>query len=206
MVKLQRSRTPDYKTAGDEWLMSRLTKKDRVAAFEILFNRYRQPMFDYMVFMLYGDRDKAQDFVQELFLKIIEKSALFDLTMKFKPWIYTLARNMCKNERRDQGNRQRLQQLFLTPTEPRFVPDASEHISGVLLWEQILSAAGQWDEITKTTFLLRYQQQLPVAQIAEIMECPPGTVKSRLHALTKKLTRQFNPQAVDESESTDASL
>ena len=182
------------KSATDEQLMALMEGKQKADAITVLFNRYHQRMYDYMTFMLFGNTGKAQDFVQDLFLKVIEKANTFNTSAEFRPWLYTLARNMCRNERRNQSNRARLSAVYLPAVAQWISEDSAEKTERKLLWEQIVSETAQLDEITKTTFLLRYQQQLPVAQIAEIMECPEGTVKSRLHNISKKLASKLNPE------------
>ena len=66
-------------------------------AFTELYTRYAKPMLYFFYQRLYQDEPKAQDFLQDLFLKIIEKPQLFDRDKKFKTWLYTVATNMCKN-------------------------------------------------------------------------------------------------------------
>ena len=50
--------------------------------------------------MLWNDKEKAADFTQDLFLKVIEKVSSFNLDYCFKTWIFSIANNMCKNEYR----------------------------------------------------------------------------------------------------------
>ena len=67
-------------------------------AFAVLYDRYSPRMYRFFFRMLWRDAGKAEDFTQEIFLKIIEKPQLFDPERNFKTWIYTLASNLCKNE------------------------------------------------------------------------------------------------------------
>src|ERR1700712_473931 len=74
-------------------------------AFTELYERYSKKMLYFFYQRLYQDKQKAQDFLQDLFLKILEKPQLFNADKKFKTWIYTLAANMCKNEYRKDAVR-----------------------------------------------------------------------------------------------------
>jgi RNA polymerase sigma-70 factor (ECF subfamily) len=94
----------NLKKFSDEELMS-LVKTGREMAFEELYQRYSKRMLFYFHRNFYGDGEKAQDFLQDLFLKIIEKSNYFDVNKKFSTWIYTLASNLCKNEFRKNAVR-----------------------------------------------------------------------------------------------------
>ena len=87
----------DYKKRSDEELMAMVLNKNELA-FGELYYRYSKKMFSYFYRMLYCDRDKARDFLQDLFLKLIEKPESFDQSRQFSPWFYSIATNMCKNE------------------------------------------------------------------------------------------------------------
>ena len=84
---------------SDEALMSRIAKGN-TAAFELLYDRYSNRMHAFFRRMLGNDSELANDFLQELFMKIIEKPKAFDVERRFSTWIYTVASNMCKNEYR----------------------------------------------------------------------------------------------------------
>jgi len=71
-----------------------------ISAFDELYHRYSQRLLLYFFRELGCDEQKAQDFLQDAFLKILEKPGLFDPERKFSTWIFTVAYNMCKNEYR----------------------------------------------------------------------------------------------------------
>ena len=85
------------KNVADEVLMIRLEEGDQ-RAFNELYNRYANPMLYYFMRMLKKDKEKAEDFVHDLFAKIIKQPASFDPSRSFKTWFYSVANNMCKNE------------------------------------------------------------------------------------------------------------
>ncbi len=70
------------------------------AAFDELYERYSTRLLHYFYRMLGKETEKAQDFLQDLLLKIVEKPHLFDTRQRFSTWVYTIASNMCKNEYR----------------------------------------------------------------------------------------------------------
>ena len=94
----------NYKTSSDEDLMRLIRRHDR-RAFNELYDRYAHKLLHYFIRMLGGDEQKAQDFLQELCLKIVQKVERFDLNEVFSTWVYTLAHNMCKNEYRRLKNK-----------------------------------------------------------------------------------------------------
>lgn len=71
-------------------------------AFNELYQRYHKRLLYYFFRMLGNNKDLAQDFLQEIFYKVIDKSHLIDPKRKFSTWIFSVAHNMCKNEYRSK--------------------------------------------------------------------------------------------------------
>jgi RNA polymerase sigma-70 factor (ECF subfamily) len=170
---------------SDEALMQAIAKRDE-RAFAVLYDRYGPRMYRFFLRMLWRDAAKAEDFTQELFLKIIEKPQLFNHDYKFQTWIYTLAANLCKNEYR----RQRPEALTIEKEEV-WEDDLPEKIDNQLFEQHLRASIGQLTENHHQCFVLRYQEGLSVAEIAEIVGCPEGTVKSRLHHALRQVSSQM---------------
>ena len=88
-----------YINLSDEQLMARIIKND-AHAFNEIYNRYSHRLLIFFLRALGGHDEKAQDFLQDVFLKIIEKPYMFSVDKKFSTWIFTIANNLCKNEYR----------------------------------------------------------------------------------------------------------
>lgn len=167
---------------ADEFLMSALCRRE-TDAFAVLYDRYGPRMYRYFYRMLWRDGAKAEDFTQDLFLKVLEKAQQFQPGASFKTWLYTLASNMCKNEFR------RLEYRQSFPARPmetfdEFLP---ETIDRQLFETRLRQAIDQLEAPQRQCFVLRYQEELSVREISEILQCPEGTVKSRLHHALRKL-------------------
>lgn len=174
------------------------------AAFDALYYRYSQRLLYYFFRMFGGDEEKAQDFLQDLFLKIIEKPEQFISKHKFTSWIFTVAHNMCKNEYRRLDVRKIIEnEVSLDSVPSRFENGCHpmEQTVDQKIFENHLTR-----ELTKmnpdyqTTFLLRFQENLTIKEISEILECSEGTIKSRLFHTTKKLMNrlnEFNPNMAE---------
>ena len=89
----------NYKELDDELLMVKVSDGDS-AAFSEIYDRYSTPLINYFYRMLWRDRERAEDFMQELFTKLIHKPHLYNPDRRFKTWMYSIANNMCKNEYR----------------------------------------------------------------------------------------------------------
>ena len=172
-----------YKRAPDETLMREIARGDE-RAFAVLYERYGGRMHRYFYRMLWRDAARAEDFTQELFLKIIEKPQLYDTTRPFRTWLYALAANLCKNEYRRK--KPELSDVVMPDAE---IPAAllPETLDRELFDNCLRASIDQLNEHHRQCFVLRYQEELSVAEIAAILDCPEGTVKSRLHYALKRV-------------------
>ena len=189
--------TKNYRAKPDEELMQLVAKGDSMA-FEEIYDRYSKLMVNYFCRMLWKDKEKAQDFMQDLFTKIVHKPDSYNPARPFKTWLYSVANNMCKNEYRKQEVRKNTTHGL---NEDYMIPDGSINQAGKLdnmvFTEQLNKELEHLEEIQKTTFLLRYKMDLSIREIAEITEASEGTVKSRLFYTLKKLAeklKMFDPK------------
>lgn len=176
-------------TRSDEELMSLLTKGGQ-SAFDELYKRYSKPMLNFFYRLMDRDRERAEDLLHDLFLKIIEKPEQYDSSRSFRAWFYTLAANMVRNEyRRNQvGN----DYLKIVAIQAEWYEEGPERALDRQLFEQQLQGAiDRFDPDQKVLFNLRFVQEMTVPQIAEVMDCPEGTVKSRLFYITRQLAKKL---------------
>ena len=175
--------SPNFGECTDEYLMQLVCQGKR-QAFEQLYERYNTKLL-YFAGGFIADRSQCEDLVQELFLKIIEKPQLFDSNKKFSVWIFVLCANLCKQNLRNHKNRQRILNENIKPFAENSYKQQNQYdkqglknkINEVLL---LLS------EKERSLYLLRYEQEHSIAEIAEILELPEGSVKSGLFYLLKK--------------------
>jgi RNA polymerase sigma-70 factor (ECF subfamily) len=169
--------------------MALLSSKRRNEALTELYRRYGSRVFGFFFRMFHGDRDKAQDFVQELFLRILERHHQFDSQKKFSTWMFTIADNMSKTSFRNEPVK-----LPIKGYEKVYLTDDDQTKNA--FQEAMMAALGELEEVHKSAFILRYLNQLSLKEISEINDIPLGTVKSRLFHATKKMTvalKEFQP-------------
>ncbi len=171
-------------------------------AFDELYQRYSQRLLYYFFRMFGGDEAKAQDFLQDLFLKIIEKPDQFASKHKFTSWIFTVAHNMCKNEYRRLSVRQVIDDN--TDLDSVSIGEGSklieQQIDQKIFENQLSQELQKLNPDYQSTFILRFQENLSIKEISNILACSEGTVKSRLFHATRKLMKQlqeFNPHQVE---------
>lgn len=171
---------------SDEELIEiyRTTKgNQRRQAFDCLYLRHTDSLINYFFFALGRDNEKARDFAHDLFIKILESPDKFDSNQLFKPWIFRIASNMCKNEYRKLEVESKYQ--------------AHIHRSA-LKYEEINEKELRLSECIKSLpqkqrslIVLRFKIKLTIKEMAEIYKCPEGTIKSRLFYATKELSRHY---------------
>lgn len=172
----------------DEELMQKVRQGSEAALTEI-YQRYSVPLMRYFTRMLWRDQQKAQDFLQDVFIKIIDNPQRFDGSRKFSTWLYSIAHNMCKNEYRKRANHNRLYEVHYA--EPGHV-DLAENLDKQIVKHKLDLLLDELEEEDKTLLLLRYEEELPIEQISTIVCMPEGSVKSRLFYLRKELAKKLN--------------
>lgn len=179
----------DYQNMSDEKLMQAIQNGD-CKAFDVLYKRYNERLYYYFFRMLGFEHQVAEDFVQDLFVRIIDKPQRFDVRRKFSTWIFSIAHNMCKNEYRSREVRS----IISTTENPDYYiqeedskKDNKQHL------DTIFKILNQMDESHKTVFLLKYREGFSIEEISDITSLPQGTVKSRLHYARKKIQEKVSP-------------
>ena len=178
-----------YPKESDERLMRFLVRGDK-KAFDEIYRRYAGPLKGYFKRMLWRDDEKAEDFVHDLFAKIIRKPDAFDTKRSFKTWVYTIACNMCKNEYKKQEVRKNTSIGFdqhhnISDEKTNLIKEIEFNQFGEAFSEKL----NELDAKHKEVFTLRHVEGLSIKEIAQIVQINEGTVKSRIFYATKQLAK-----------------
>lgn len=165
----------------------------RAEALTELHGRYAARLRAFFLRMLGGDAEKALDFTQDTFIRILENPNAFDVQRRFSTWIYTVASNLCKNEYRRLAVRKRVDRpdTDMSRIKGSSGEELARSVDLADFMEELTQALGKLDEDRRTTFILRFQQDLSIREIAEITGVSEGTVKSRLFYITRQLSGQL---------------
>lgn len=187
---------PSYESESDEQLMTRVVRSDS-RAFETLYDRHNSALLRYFHRMLWKDTEKAEDFVQDFFMKIIKAPDSFDSKRKFTTWMYSVAHNMCKNEYRRMEIRKPADfEKAAAVAEGDHGDQFGKRIDRKAFMKRLSGELEQLDENHRTTFVLRYEENFSIKEISEVLDCSEGTVKSRLFYTLRKLSsklQEFSP-------------
>lgn len=175
----------NHKGKSSEELMVLVQNGDH-RAFSVIYDRYSGRMKAFFLRMLWQEEELAEDQVHDLFAKLIEKPELFKPEFAFEPWIFRIAINMCKNMyRKRQFEREYLAHLESEGIE---LSTIDEKLDQEVKRDALSRALDQLDENKRELFLLRFQQELSIIQLASHFEVSEGTIKSRLFYIKKGLT------------------
>ena len=194
------SAAPSVRTLGDSPVVAAYLAGE-VRAFDELVERYQRRLLNF-VFRTIGDRERAEDLVQEVFIRVHRHLHRFDQTKKFSTWIYTIASNLAKNELRNRSRNPLV--LFQTIKknwesdhrplqfeDPHYRPDdlfRKRHLRELVEW-----AVAQLPEHHRIVFVLRELEGKTYEEIAEITDCNLGTVKSRLNRARHRFAQIIEP-------------
>ncbi|HEX8361824.1 MAG TPA: sigma-70 family RNA polymerase sigma factor [Longimicrobium sp.] len=170
-------------------------------AFGELVERYQTRLLNF-VYRTTGDRERAEDLVQETFIRVYRHLHRFDQSKKFSTWVYTIASNLAKNELR---NRSRNPLVLFQTIKKNWDADARP-----LEWEDntyrpddlfrkrhlksmVESAVDQLPEHHRTVFILREMEGKTYEEIADITGANLGTVKSRLNRARNNFAQLIAP-------------
>jgi RNA polymerase sigma-70 factor (ECF subfamily) len=173
---------------SDEALYRRLVRGD-LDAFDELYRRYETCLFGFIIHRL-GDRVEAEDVFHEAFLSVLRDRGQPEMK-SFKAWIFQVARHLCANRLRSRRRADRA-----LSTESRTPPEASVHPENLLAAreapEALRRAVGKLPEPLARLYELR-ASGLSYEEIADALEVPIGTVKSRMHEMVSRLRKEVEP-------------
>lgn len=163
--------------------------KGEERAFAELVQRYQTRLLNF-VYRTVGDRERAEDLVQEVFVRVYRHLHRFDRSKKFSTWVYTIASNLAKNELRNRSRNplvlfQSLQKNWEDEDRPLQFEDPTSRPDDLFrkrhLREVVEKSVAQLPEHHRDVFVLRELEGKSYEEIAEITGCNLGTVKSRLN-------------------------
>ena len=192
---------------ADEVLMRAFQAGD-ARAFEALVQRHRTPVFNFLARLL-GDRAKAEDLLQETWLKVIRSAPSYEKKAKFTTWLYTIARNLCVDASRRERHRATTSLDAVAggradgegaPLGERVAdaaagPERGAH--GGQLRASIEAALARLPDEQREVFILREYAGVPFNEIAVVTGVPMNTVKSRMRYALEGLRRTLTELGIE---------
>lgn len=188
LESVQREHAPDERS--DESLMLDFLDGRR-DAFEMLVRRYRVELHQFLARFL-NSPTAADDVFQESFLQVYQSGHTFDAARRFRPWLFTIAANKARDWHRRQRHRGALSLDAPLGGDPQSAPlidllageaaNPGEPMEREEEGRLVKRAVDELPTNLREILLLAYFQRLSYGQIADALQIPLGTVKSRLHS------------------------
>lgn len=163
-------------------------KEGDIDSFELLIESYQQRVYNIALRML-GNKEDASDIAQEVFIKIYKSIAGFKEEASLSTWIYRIATNVCLDELRKRKKTKvisidstiQLEDSEVSMQMPDERPQPDELLTQKELKQEVQKAINDLKEEHKTVIILRDINGYSYEEIAKILDCTLGTVKSRIN-------------------------
>lgn len=182
----------------DEELMLSYKDGDK-NAFEMLYRKYERPVLDF-IYRMVIDSSAAESLCQEAFYRVVKSKNKYQTTAQFKTWLFQIAHNLCRDRLRRMKHRSHLslnlpvkaqnnggielQDLISDPS-----PGIAENVESKELETLIKAAIASLPEKEHLVVVLKEYQGMQYSEIAEILNCPVGTLKSHNYRAHQKLNK-----------------
>ena len=159
-------------------------------AFDVLVQRYARDLYRFL-YRFTGRHQTAEDIVQETFMQVHLAAAEFDVSLRFKPWLFTIAANKARDHLRRRARRQEasLDAGVSTDAEITFtdlLADKAQSVESTAEAAELAAAVKHevdaLPDHLRLVLSLSYYEGFPHKEIGRMLGIPVGTVKSRLHA------------------------
>ncbi|MBV6716873.1 RNA polymerase sigma factor [Paenibacillus chitinolyticus] len=177
----------------DEELVQAMARGDQ-AAFEAFVHRYHAPLQHYLERTLHDPR-KAEDLVQEVFVRLLKQLQQQKIPDHIRPWMYRVALNLCRDYWKSLAYRNE-QQLTAEPPEAQDTqPSVVEIYERQEARKEIIGALRSLPEVQKEIVILRFFHDLKLQEITEVLQIPLSTTKTHLYSGLRKLKALLGPKA-----------
>jgi len=192
---------PEAPSPSDEALMASFRHGD-ARAFEVLVSRHRRGLLNFLLRSV-GNQSRAEELLQDVFIRVIRAKGRYEQTARFSTWIYTIARNICVDEsrrakfrrtvsldspRRGRDGEEGASMLEMTAEAQVGVDDAA---MGPTLQARLAAAIDRLPDDQREVFYMRQLSGLSFKEIGEVVGAPENTVKSRMRYALEKLREEL---------------
>lgn len=171
-------------------------------AFDVLVHRHGRALYSFLLRSV-NNASRAEELLQEVFLRVIRSKARYRRSAKFSTWMFTIARNLCVDESRRarfrdhesldaprRGRREGEGRTLLSALSANTLPTDSA-ADAPLLRARLAQAVNRLPDDQREVFLMRQMAGLSFREIGEAVGAPENTVKSRMRYALDKLRQEL---------------
>ena len=183
----------------DEQAMWRVQTQDDEAAFAQIVRRWEGPI-QRLCMRMTCDAHRGQDLAQETFVRVFAKRKDYQSSGKFSTWLWRIALNLCYDElrrrkRREESSLDDVRGEAVAALETFVAPEAApdKSLEAQEQGELVRMALTQLSETYRTVLVLRHYENLKFREIADVLDVPEGTIKSRMAEALTQMSRLLKP-------------
>ncbi|MDD5687811.1 MAG: RNA polymerase sigma factor [Elusimicrobia bacterium] len=188
---------------SDEELMMEIAKGDK-KSFNELFLKYKEQLFNF-IYRQVGNSQLAEDLTQNVFISVFKKAGTFNTDKPFKPWLYKIAVNACYYEYRQQkrnivlsldneienSNGETVELKEMQSDDDRGPQEEVEKKDEQDKIRKILNSLNENHRLIINMFVY---EGISYKEMASLMDCPIGTIKSRIYYALREIKEQIEKQ------------
>lgn len=181
-----------YSDLTDLELVERITKDNNTMLFGVLYDRYAKMVYN----KCYGfarSEDEAEDLTQDVFLMLFIKLKSFQGRSKFSSWLYSFTYNFCVNYvNRNKERKMRDQSSPIEHSEYKLSDDVPDDSLFEMRSDKLKKALDMIDPDDKKMLLLKYQDDVSIKELQELLEIGESAVKMRLKRAKARILEIYN--------------
>ncbi len=189
---------------SDEQLLAAY-RQGQVSALDRLLDRYQNRVLQFVRWRTGLSLAEAEDVAQDVFLQVFRSTESFAGRSRFRAWLYGVAANVCRHAMRARLRREGAMagsaEASCAMVVPDHRPDALDSLVARERQHEVRTAVLKLDAVHRVVLLLRDWDDLSYAEMAEVLQVPPGTVKSRVYHARLQLARHLKPVLEERVES-----
>jgi RNA polymerase sigma-70 factor (ECF subfamily) len=172
-------------------LVNLCIREDEAATQQLLL-RFRDRVYG-LCYRMLGQRQDAEDVVQETFVRAVRSLSCWDQRREFEPWLLQIAANRCRTLLSRRSRRPDVHPLYeTTASDTSHMQDADRAALAEEMRRVLNTMRPEW----RDAFCLFHEAGLSYLEISDRLECPLGTVKSWVHRARAELVRQLQSREV----------
>ena len=167
--------------------------------FVLIINRYKSKLFNYIRRITNVRDEDAEDFLQEIFLKVYLNLNDFDSDLKFSSWIYAIARNQVISNHRRLNARAEGHSVSLEDESARKIMSSfniEKELDGIYLKENVAKVLYSLNEKYREVLILKFLEEKNYQEISDIIKRPMGTVGSLMNKAKSEFRRELIKQQI----------
>jgi RNA polymerase sigma-70 factor, ECF subfamily len=181
---------------SDEWLMDCVCQGD-ASKMEILVRRYSTPIMTFLRRMVF-DAHRSEELFQETFLAVWKHRSRYLRTLPFRPWLYQIALNKCRESiRHDVGRPITFEKLSLEPVAVGELKPPEAAVAAELQ-TIVIEAVERLPAQQRAVLVMRIWNELPFDEIAVALGCTSSTARSHMHHGLNVVRKYLEPRMREE--------